>query len=265
MPLGRFLQDKRRDIGFSRNFLAIVAMFSMLMDHIALVLIRNGKLYGYDLTLYNNAISLPEAKVWITLYTVLRMIGRIAFPIFCLLLVEGFRKTSNLFKYFIRLIMLAFVSEIPYDLMVFNEILTPITFTVQNVIFTYIIGLTMLFILRLMHSFPKFLTIFPAVGAAFATYFLRTDYAVEGIVLIYVFYMFRNDINVKCFIALIITFLMSLEHYYGAAAISMFFIYFYDGQKGYLNFKTFSYLFYPLHMLVLYAIVFFSNYKNFKF
>ena len=262
MPLVRYLQNKLRDIGFSRNLLAIIAMFSMLIDHTALTLIQNGKLYGYDAALYRNAISLPEAKRWIMLYTIMRMIGRIAFPIFCLLLVEGFRKTSNLFKYFVRLFILAIISEIPYDLMVFNEILTPTTFQVQNVIFTYLIGLLMLLVIRMIHMFPSFLTIFPVIGAGFATHFLKTDYALEGIILIYVFYILRHDINVKCLLGLIITFTMSLEHYHGAAIISMFFIYFYDGQKGYLDLKRFSYIFYPLHMLILYGIVYFSNFGN---
>ena len=140
MSLDRYLQRVKRDIGFSHNFLIVVAMFSMLLDHAALTLIRNGKLYGFDVDLYNNAVMLDDAKFWIILYNVMRIIGRLAFPIFAFLLVEGFRKTSNLFKYFLRLLLLAVVSEIPYDLMVFNEFLTIRCFAIQNVVFTYIIA-----------------------------------------------------------------------------------------------------------------------------
>ena len=95
MPISRSLHKLRRSIGFSHNFLATVAMISMLIDHMALVLIKNGKLYGYDEVLYTNAIVLEDAKGWILLYTIMRMIGRLAFPIFAFLIVEGFRKSNN--------------------------------------------------------------------------------------------------------------------------------------------------------------------------
>ena len=261
MSLDRYLQKVKRDIGFSHNFLTVVAMVSMLLDHTALTLIRNGKLYGFDVDLYNNAIMLEDAKLWIILYNVMRIIGRLSFPLFAFLLVEGFRKTSNLFKYFLRLLLLAFISEIPYDLMVFNEFLTMKCFAIQNVVFTYVIALLMLTCIRLINGLPSFLTIFIAAFAAFIAKVLRTDYAIEGIILIYVFYMFRFDLNIKCILALIITFLMSIEHYYGAAIFSVFFIYFYDGKKGYVDIGRIAYFFYPLHMLLLYGILFFTYWK----
>lgn len=261
MSLDRYLQRVKRDIGFSHNFLIVVAMFSMLLDHAALTLIRNGKLYGFDVDLYNNAVMLDDAKFWIILYNVMRIIGRLAFPIFAFLLVEGFRKTSNLFKYFFRLLLLAVVSEIPYDLMVFNEFLTTRCFAIQNVVFTYIIALLMLTCMRLINGLPSFLTIFIAILAGVLAKVLRTDYAIEGIVLIYIFYIFRFDLNIKCILALIITFLMSIEHYYGTAIFSVFFIYFYDGKKGYVNIGRVAYIFYPLHMLLLYGILFFTYWK----
>lgn len=262
MPLNRFFYNLRRSIGFSHNFLSGLAMFSMLIDHIALTLIQNGKLYGYNQALYESAIMQDEAKIWLILYTIMRMFGRIAFPIFAFLIVEGFRKTNNLFKYFLRLLVLAIISEIPYDLMVFNECLTIRSFEVQNVVFTYLIGIIMLVVIRYLNAFPEFLSIFPALAAGFATRLIKADYAIEGIVLIYVFYMFRHDNNLKCIIALAVTFVMSFEHYYGAAALSIFFIYLYDGTKGNIDLRNFRYVFYPVHMLVLYGILFFSNIKN---
>lgn len=261
MSLDRYLQRVKRDIGFSHNFLTVVAMISMFLDHAALTLIKNGKLYGFDIDLYNNAVMLDDAKFWIVLYNVMRIIGRLSFPIFAFLIVEGFRKTSNLFKYFLRLLLLAFISEIPYDLMVFNEFLTVRCFAIQNVVFTYTIGLLMLTCMRLMSGFPSFLTVFVAALAAFLTKMLRTDYAIEGIILIYIFYIFRFDLNIKCIFALIVTFLMSIEHYYGTAIFSVFFIYFYDGKKGYVDIGRIAYIFYPLHMLLLYGVLFFTYWK----
>ena len=254
----RWHENKSRTHGFSHNALVIIGMIAMLLDHIAFVLIKNGKLYGYDATLYNNAVMLPEAKMWLVLYQILRTIGRIAFPIFALLIVEGYRKTSNVFKYMMRILLLAIISEIPFDLMIFNEFLTKDCFNTQNVLFTYFVGLLMLVVINWMNKWPAFLTIIPLVIAEVICYFLKTDYWAEGILLIYVFYMFRHDLNLKCIIAGIILFVMSFEYYKGAAIISLFFIYLYNGQKGYLNLKRIHYVFFPLHMLVLYAILFFT-------
>ena len=261
MSLDRYLQRVKREIGFSHNFLTVVAMLSMFLDHAALTLIRNGKLYGFDVDLYNNAIMLEDAKLWIVLYNVMRIIGRLAFPLFAFLIVEGFRKTSNLFKYILRLFLLALISEIPYDLMVFNEFLTVRCFAIQNVVFTYVIALLMLTCIRLSSGLPSLLSVFIAALAAVLAKLLRTDYAIEGILLIYIFYIFRSDLNIKCILALIITFLMSIEHYYGTAIFSVFFIYFYDGKKGYVDIGRVAYIFYPLHMLLLYGILFFTYWK----
>lgn len=262
MDILRWLESKKREIGFSHNALVIIAMFSMLMDHIAFILIQNGKLYGYDVALYENAISLPEARPWVILCKVLRMIGRLAFPIYSFLIVEGFRKTSNIFRYLLRILLLAIVSEIPFDLVIFNKLFTYDCLMLQNVLFTYFFGLLMLIGVRALNSLSEFLTIIPAAITVVMCYLLKTDYWLEGILLMYVFYMFRHDLNVKCLIALIITFLMTMERYYGFGAVSIYFIYFYDGQKGYIDLKRFHYLFYPLHMLVLYGILFLTYWNN---
>lgn len=261
MSLDRYLQRVKREIGFSHNFLTVIAMLSMFLDHVALTLIKNGKLYGFDINLYNNAIMLEDAKFWMILYKIMRVIGRLSFPIFAFLLVEGFRKTSNLFKYFLRILLLALISEIPYDFMVFNEFLTFRCLEIQNVVFTYVVALLMLTCIRLSSGLPSLLSVFIAALAAALAKLMRTDYAIEGILLIYIFYIFRNDLNIKCILALIITFMMSLEHYYGTAVFSVFFIYFYDGKKGYVDIGRVAYFFYPLHMLLLYGILFFTYWK----
>lgn len=262
MNILRWLERKKREIGYSHNALIIIAMFSMLMDHIGYVLIQNGKLYGYDIVLYENAISLPEARPWVILCKVLRMIGRIAFPIYSFLIVEGFRKTSNMFNYMSRIFLLALVSEIPFDLIIINKCLTYDCLMLQNILFTYFIGLLMLLSIRALSGFSDFFSVIPAVIAVIVCYFLKTDYWLEGIILMYVFYMFRHDLNLKCLLALIITFLMTVQRYYGFGMVSVYFIYFYDGQKGYLDLKRFHYWFYPLHMLVLYGILFFTYWNN---
>lgn len=90
--------------GLSGSALKIIAIVTMLIDHIAAtVIIRILKFGGYNDGLYQ-------------LYRVMRNIGRIAFPIFCFLLVEGFMHTRDREKYALRLGCFAAVSEIPFDL-----------------------------------------------------------------------------------------------------------------------------------------------------
>lgn len=255
MPFLRSLENKRREISLTGNMLKIVAAISMLIDHIGVMLIQNGKLYGYDNALYQNAISLPEARDWLIIYRLCRIVGRIAFPVFAFLIVEGFRRTSNRFKYAIRLLILALISEIPFNLMVFNRY---ICFDTQNVVFTYFIGLLMLAAISRMNDMPMPVSAVIAVVAGVICYFLKTDYAIEGIILMYIFYIFRHDINVKCALAVIICFIYSFKNNFGMGILAVPFIYFYNDRRGELDLKQFFYVFFPIHMLVLYAIVFIS-------
>ena len=106
--------------------LKVVAAASMLIDHIGAVLIENTVLY--------------ENVNWTIAAVICRLIGRIAFPLFCFLLVEGFIHTSNIKKYIARIGLFTLISEVPFDLALFGRI----TLYRQNVFFTLFIGLLML-------------------------------------------------------------------------------------------------------------------------
>ena len=81
----------KKDWHFGRSFLKITAMLSMLCDHIAFVLV-------------------PAAD-YPSLYYIMRAVGRIAFPLFCFMLVEGYIYTHNREKYIIRLAVFAVISD----------------------------------------------------------------------------------------------------------------------------------------------------------
>ena len=255
MSLHRFLEKKRHSIGLSKNILQVIAAITMLIDHIGLTLIINGKLYGYDYTLYQNAINLDSAKNWLFISSICRHIGRISFPIFAFLIVEGFRKTSNIVKYILRMLFFALLSEIPFDLMVSNRL---INLDAQNVLWTYAIGLIMLVVIKVLSMDIDVLHIVILMITLAITFFLKTDYWCEGILLIFIFYRFKSDFLLMLVFSAIVLFVGSIEKYHCAAMLSLIPIFFYDGTRGYINFKHFFYIFYPLHMIILYGIVFFS-------
>ena len=91
--------------GISGNGLKLIALLSMLTDHFGAVVVERTRVFNQF-----------DTQFWDTIYGPLRSVGRLAFPIFCFLLVEGFIHTKDVKKYFFRLMLFAFLSEIPFNL-----------------------------------------------------------------------------------------------------------------------------------------------------
>ena len=112
--------------------LKIIAMVTMFIDHLFASCIDP---YGVDVWNISRHI-VPGTGT--TLYWIGRMIGRIAFPIFCFQIVEGVRYTKNWKRYMARLALLALISEIPFDLALKNF---QIDMSSQNVFLTLLFGM----------------------------------------------------------------------------------------------------------------------------
>ena len=121
---------------FSGTALKTIACITMLVDHIGASCIEAGILTpGLDAgTLSQDALS---AYPLYRLDMVLRFTGRLAFPLFCFLLVEGFVHTHDVKKYVRRLFLFALISEVPFDLAFFR---TPFDPSAQNVYWTLALG-----------------------------------------------------------------------------------------------------------------------------
>lgn len=238
--------------------LKIIACFTMLLDHIAYMIIYNGMLYGYDVELFNAVIKQPEAQQILIVYKVLRCIGRISFPIFSFLLVEGFVNTRNFNKYLFRMVLCAIISEIPFNLVTGNSIRN---IQAQNVLFTLAIGLICMHLCeKLKHnSIANIIKLLIFFVGAFLCYQFNTDYKYFGIALIFVFYFFRDDKLLMYIFAAVICILES-KNFYGTAIFSLVFISFYNYKRGPDKLKYFFYFFYPVHLLILYLIVWIPSY-----
>lgn len=122
--------------GLSGTALKYIACTTMLIDHIGASCLEAGILRP---ALDAGALS-TDALASDPLYLldgVLRFTGRLAFPIFCFLLVEGFVHTHDVRRYVRRLLLFGLISEVPFDLAFFR---TPFDPSQQNVYWTLAFG-----------------------------------------------------------------------------------------------------------------------------
>ena len=244
-----------RKRGLSGSTLKIMAVISMVIDHIAAVLILMGIYYKFIPNAENTAMySSPNLK---TIYTLMRAIGRISFPIFCFLLVEGYVHTSNKKKYALRLFIFALISEIPFNLAFGNKIFIPAS-RLNNVFFTLFLGICVMYSIEFIKS-KKINKVGTAI-AIIATIvvfgviakFIKCDFNYHGILCIALFYIFREN-RILQILSGIVVFLYEVPASFGIVYLSLLPIYFYNGKRG-LKSKYFFYIFYPAHLLILYFI-----------
>lgn len=117
--------------GIPGSTLKLIAITVMLIDHIAAVVLDN-----YILSRINSG-HYDYQNVYRVDMT-MRLIGRLGFPIFCFLLVEGFTHTHNKWKYARNLAIFALISEIPFNLAIEAKLFAS---NYQNVFFTLLFGL----------------------------------------------------------------------------------------------------------------------------
>lgn len=198
--------------------LRLLALALMLIDHTGRVLF-------------------PE-QLWMV------CLGRLAFPIFAFQAAEGYRHTRNFRRYCLRLAVFALISEIPFDLMAFGEF---IYLSHQNVMFTLLLGLAACRLYDRGFSLAALLTL-PAATL------LCTDYGGLGVVTVLLFHVFRGQK-----LPLLLFLLLLNGCGYGFLSIQTFAalawvpICLYRGEKGRGGkaLQYGSYVFYPLHMLIL--------------
>lgn len=241
--------------------LKIIAIATMLIDHIGAALIET--------MLYQGGAGISSS--WYEIDTVLRAMGRTAFPIFVFLLVEGFFHTRSRGRYFGRLALFALLSEIPFDLAFHGRLFYN---GGQNVFWTLSIGFLVIWgmsaidgrigngeglrtlrgIMACILQIPLVLSGYLAAGA------LRTDYKMYGVLLIVLFYLGRYA-GISRLLICVAGYLLFLWEPYCIGGFLL--ILFYNGarKKRGRGFQYFFYLFYPLHLLILglLRVVFLGN------
>jgi hypothetical protein len=208
----------------SQEGLKCIACVTMLIDHVG-------------------AVFFPQ-NLW------LRVIGRLAFPIYCFLLAEGAHYTQNPTKYALRLFIGLLLAEIPFDLALYGQI----SWAHQSVMFTLLLAFSMAMIMKKLPLLGKVLAVIPFY---FAAELLHTDYGGLGILIAAIFIISRELPESLLFqtcgllAANLAYFTSSIIQPF--AVLSMIPIGLYSGKKvsGSKPLQWAFYLFYPVHLLIL--------------
>lgn len=212
--------------------LKIIAIISMLFDHV-----------GY--TIFNK-------------FSFMNYIGRFAFPIFAFQLTEGYSHTKDLKKYFFRLFLFAIISQIPYMLFISSHT-NGFSF---NILFTLILGLLTITVYEKLDN--KYLGTFLVILCCIIAQCFCFDYGWFGIAIIFIFHIFKNKKWIMNLSFAIVTFINYFYKYITAFRYEYLFIILfcvlalipinlYNGKKG-KDTKYLLYIFYPLHLIVLYLV-----------
>jgi len=263
------MDNKKR---YTASIIKYIAYVSMFIDHLGHIIL--GRMIS----------NMPAnaSKYLSALYLLTRILGRLSFPLFCFLLVEGINHSHNRLKYLSRLLLLAIISE-----PVFNYAMNGSLFCkeLQNPIFTLFTGAILLITLQLLNQklifkYAWILNSLVIIIFMFISLLLKFDYAFIGIaiiafisyilkkpyipmhqallsfgLLIFICELFLNIIKAPVHIFTPeLWFKYYIENALALQLFSIFSLYFimdYNHKKGNQLPKLFYYSFYPLHLLIL--------------
>ena len=217
-----------KKLSFSSATLKLIALGTMLIDHVGL-------------------LFFPGDPLW-------RAVGRVSFPLFAFLVAEGFRRTSNVNRYFFRLCVFAVISQIPYALVRHAAGSPP----ALNIFFTLAAGLLALVLLS---RLPVRYGVPCAILICVAAEVLSFDYGAYGVLTILSSAVFikhrRSGIALLSAIPLadtIVRFLSGVLSIQIYAVLSVPLIALYNGEHGINLPRRLLYWFYPVHLLLLWLI-----------
>lgn len=207
--------------------LKLIAAVSMLIDHAGYILFYND--------------------------TGMRIIGRLAFPIFAFLLVEGFVRTQNIQKHMIKIFIFAIITEPIFDYALYG---TFVYWGFQNVLFTFFLALLPMYIeLKLRNKHSRKIGYVLFIVSIIAAEFINCDYGAFGIIIVMVFHYLYSNFKLKLAIAGAMLLLLSTGiQRMSVLAIPLLALY--RGRQGVNNAitKNMFYWFYPAHLLILTVI-----------
>jgi len=225
----------------SGSALKVLAMAVMVVDHTASRLLCGQPEFLEPLMTVGD-----RTVTWLFL---MRCVGRLGFPLFAFLLVEGFLHTRNLRRYCCSILLLALLSEVPYDLFRQGVVAVPGV----NALFTLLLGLLALSAIhrweqRRLAACWLAVVLFAVIITAML---LRCDYGSSGVMFVVMLYVLGRQHVVQAAIGATMLPLGLVS------ALAFIPISLYNGQRGFIRGtigKYIFYSFYPLHLLALYFL-----------
>ena len=212
----------------SGSWLKVIAMVTMAIDH--------------------TASYLPVLYQWPELCRLMNTVGRVAFPVFAFLLVEGFIHTHDRKKYGRNLLVFAVVSQVPWAL----AHLSSKYWLHGNVGFTLLLGFLAMCIWEYMKE-DRVRQTLALITVFLAAYVLKVDYNIGGVGLILLLYVLHEQKVLKLLLGTCII----ARRYIPGVAAGFALLALYNGKRGFITGsfgKYLFYAFYPLHLLLLYLL-----------
>ena len=232
----------------NRNQLKYLLIFAMLIDHIASDYVPTTTLLGQ----------------------LMHVFGRLTGPGMSLLLAEGYQYTRNRKKYAIRLFIFAVISWVPYSLRAFHRF-PNFGLGAFGMIWTLFLAFVTIWMwdkLKIHKAFKVMLVVLSCILSLFG------DWCIFAVLWAFFAYIYRDNAKKKWISFGIIAAVESilpmvfagvsdgrfwLEAYQvGVILVPIVFICFYNREPGSRHpfHKWFFYVFYPLHLLILYLLRF---------
>lgn len=232
--------------------LKMFACVVMLIQNIGIAIVENGfiRLDQYTQESLSAAMETDSNLMFQAgVGSVMQLVGGMAVPIFAFLLVEGFLKTSDYRRYLLSMLVFAVISEVPYDLALNQK---PFYFSSQNALFSMTICLLMLYFLKMAKekqgALSAALQVLIVLCAVIWCSLFRTQYGLCMVLLAAIFYLFYTKNVLKTVLGIVVSLL------YVTGPLSFYGIWCYNEERKDTLPKYAYYAFYPLHLLVLWAI-----------
>lgn len=222
----------------SANSIKIIALITMTIDHIG-------------------SILFPSVQI-------LRVIGRIAYPLYAYFIAEGCRYTKNKLKYLALVFGFGILSQIVCSCFVHQiklNILITFTFSIlliylvqwvkrsvisEKIVKSVISSIALIFSITLVYMLTS---------SDFAYSIIRVDYGFWGIMLpVFVSIFNKRNLKLIMFAVGLVAVCLSLNFTQWASFMALIILMCYNGERGKIRLKYLYYAYYPLHLVVLYSI-----------
>lgn len=266
------LWEKNRGLPtVSGTALKIIAAVGMTVEHFTKIVLACLTRTVWGPMLENGLLTYAEfSRIDDFIHFTLYKVGDIAYPLFFLLIAEGYRYTRDKKKYLVRMLIFALIAELPFDIGFFSVLSAragtfPFYWEYQNVLFTYFLAIACLYGMdaikehfaeaqgrrRLLPAFFAGVCLIAASGLA---ELLQCDYGVFGVIMVVLLYWLRDRRGLQACAVLLADSIATGSQPNGFLIAAALVILLYNGKRGKAMPRYFFYLYYPAHIFLFYLV-----------